>query len=153
MKIIVSNNIKIKDPDKQILDWCEENLVIKNPDYEKNKRLGYSTWKIPKTLCWYTINGNELILPFGCLQDLFQMYSKDMFENRIVEGEKITYKSNIKLYDYQEEACQVGISAKNGIIVSPAGSGKTQTALEMIARLGLKTLWLTHTSDLLRTKL
>lgn len=29
------------------------------------------------------------------------------------------------------------------------GSGKTQTALEMIARLGLKTLWITHTIDLL----
>ena len=31
----------------------------------------------------------------------------------------------------------------------PAGSGKTQTALEIIARLGLKTLWITHTIDLL----
>lgn len=29
------------------------------------------------------------------------------------------------------------------------GSGKTQTALELIARLGLKTLWITHTIDLL----
>ena len=31
----------------------------------------------------------------------------------------------------------------------PAGSGKTQTALEIIARLKLKTLWITHTIDLL----
>lgn len=35
----------------------------------------------------------------------------------------------------------------------PCGSGKTQTALEIIARLGLKTLWLTHTSDLLQQSL
>ena len=31
----------------------------------------------------------------------------------------------------------------------PCGSGKTQTALEMVARLGKRTLWLTHTQDLL----
>ena len=31
----------------------------------------------------------------------------------------------------------------------PAGSGKTQTALQLISELGLKTLWITHTYDLL----
>ena len=31
----------------------------------------------------------------------------------------------------------------------PAGSGKTQTALELIARLGYRALWITHTIDLL----
>lgn len=31
----------------------------------------------------------------------------------------------------------------------PAGSGKTETALELIARLGYRALWCTHTLDLL----
>lgn len=31
----------------------------------------------------------------------------------------------------------------------PAGSGKTETALELIARLGYRTLWITHTLDLI----
>ena len=31
----------------------------------------------------------------------------------------------------------------------PCGAGKTQTALELVARLGGKCLWLTHTQDLL----
>lgn len=149
MKIIVSNNIRIQDPDEKIKNYAENNLVMINPDYLRNERLGYSNYKTHKYLVFYEIDGNELILPFGCLTDLFAMYSLEVFENRIVLGEHITYKSDIKLFDYQEEVCKKAVLRKNGIIVMPAGSGKTQTALEIIARLGLKTLWITHTIDLL----
>lgn len=149
MKIIVSRNIRIQDPDDKIKDYVEENLVIQNPDYIRNERLGYSNYKTPRMLVYYEINGAELILPFGCLSDLFKMYPLELFENRIVLGDKVKYKSNIKLFDYQEEVAKKAYNLKNGIIVMPAGSGKTQTALELIARLGLKTLWITHTIDLL----
>lgn len=149
MKIIVSNNIRIQEPDEKIKNYAETNLVMLNPDYARNKRLGYSNYKTPQYLVFYEINRDELILPFGCLTDLFAMYPLDYFENRIVLGEHFTYKSNIKLFDYQEEACKKAILKKNGIIVLPAGGGKTITALEMIARLSLKTLWITHTIDLL----
>lgn len=149
MKIIVSNNIRIQEPDRRIKDYAEENLVMENPEYIRNQRLGYSNYKTSQYLVFYEINGNELILPFGCLTDLFAMYPIEIFENRIVLGKHIPYKSNIKLFDYQEEVCNRAILRKNGIIVMPAGSGKTQTALEIIARLKLKTLWITHTIDLL----
>lgn len=149
MKIIVSNNIRVQNPDEKIKDYAEKNLVIQNPDFIRNERLGFSNYRTPRFLVYYEINGNELILPFGCLTDLFSMYSLDKFENRIVLGNKVTYKSNIQLFDYQEEVCKKAILRKNGIIVMPAGSGKTQTALQIIAKLGLKTLWITHTIDLL----
>ncbi len=149
MKIIVSNNIRVENPDEKIKDYVEDNLVMINLDYIRNARLGYSNYKTHKYLVFYEINGNELILPFGCLTDLFAMYPLEVFENRIVLGEDVTYKSNIKLFDYQEKVCNKAVLRKNGIIVMPAGSGKTQTALEIVARLGLKTLWITHTIDLL----
>lgn len=149
MKIIVANTIRIIGPDEQIKDYVEKELVIQNPDYIRNARLGYSNYKTPRYLVFYEINGNELILPFGCLSDLFQMYPKEFFEPRIVLGDKITYKSNIKLFDYQEKVVDRALQKRNGLIVMPAGSGKTQTALELISRLGLKTLWITHTIDLL----
>lgn len=149
MKIIVSNNIRIEAPDEKIKNYAEEKLVIKNPDYIRNERLGYSNWKTPKNLTYYEINGNEIILPFGCLSDLFQMYPLEMFENRIILGKHITYKSKIELFEYQKEVLEKANIRKNGIIVMPAGSGKTQTALELIAKIGVKTLWITHTIDLL----
>lgn len=149
MKIIVSNNIRIEAPDEKIKNYAEEKLVIKNPDYIRNERLGYSNWNTPINLTFYEINGNELILPFGCLSDLFEMYPIEIFENRIIQGEQITYKSKIELFEYQKEVLEKANIRKNGIIVMPAGSGKTQTALELISKLGLKTLWITHTIDLL----
>lgn len=149
MKIIVANNIRIQKPDNKIKEYAENNLVMVNPDYVRNERLGYSNYKTARYLVFYEINGNELILPFGCLTDLFAMYPLEVFENRIILGKHVTYKSNINLFDYQEEVCRKSVLRKNGIIVMPAGSGKTQTALEIIARLKLKTLWITHTIDLL----
>ena len=98
MKIIVSNKIRIQEPDEKIKNYAEEKLVIKNPDYIRNERLGYSNWKTPINLTFYEINGNELIMPFGCLSDLFQMYPLEVFENRIILGKHITYKSKIELF-------------------------------------------------------
>lgn len=149
MRIIVSNDIRIEDPDEKVKNYAEENLVISNPEYIKNARLGYSNYKTPQYLVFYQINGNQLILPFGCLQDLFSMYPKEIFENRIFMNNKVEYKSQIKLFDYQQQVCDVAVAKRNGIIVMPAGSGKTQTALQIIAELGLKALWITHTIDLL----
>ena len=59
------------------------------------------------------------------------------------------YKSTIKPYDYQEEAIKSAVAARQGVIVAPCGAGKTQIGLEIAARIGGRTLWLTHTADLL----
>ena len=120
MKIIVSNNIRVQDPDDVIKNYAEQTLVIPNPDYLRNERLGYSNYKTLLNLVFYEINGNELILPFGCLRDLFDMYPSKIFENRIILGEKLKYKSNISLFEYQEEVCEKALAKKNGIIVMPA---------------------------------
>lgn len=149
MKIVVSNNIRIQEPDEKIKNYAEEKLVIENPDYIRLKRLNKWTGNVDKYLVWYEINGDELILPFGVLGDLFKMYPLELFENRIVLGKHVTYKSNIDLFDYQQKVCDIAVLRKNGIIVMPAGSGKTQTALQIISKLEFKTLWITHTIDLL----
>ena len=149
MKIIVSNNIRVQDPDETIKNFAEATLVLDNPEYLNNQRLGYSTYKTPRYLVFYEIDGKDLVLPFGVLKTLFRMYPKEMFECRIFPGEKKKYNSLINLFDYQEKVAIAAIEKKNGILVMPAGSGKTQTALEIISRLGLRTLWITHTIDLL----
>ena len=150
MEIIIDNILRIKDPSKQILDYCKKELEINNPQYIQNQYLGFSTYKIPKKLCWYEKRGNDIIVPFGCLRKIYSLHPyKNDYKMLIPSPQRIAYKSNIKLYDYQEEAKNKALKAKNGVIVMAAGSGKTQTALQLIAELGVKTLWLTHTMDLL----
>ena len=150
MKIIIDNTLRISEPTKEILNYCKKELEINNPQFIQNQYLGFSTYKIPRKLCWYEKRGEDIIVPFGCLRKIYSMYPyKEDYKMSIPEPKKIKYKSNIKLYDYQEEAKNKALEAKNGVIVMAAGSGKTQTALQLIAELGVKTLWITHTMDLL----
>lgn len=150
MKIIVDNIIRIKDADYKIEEYCKRNLEIDNPQYAQNERLGFPTYNIPRRLYWYEKHGNDYVLPFGCLRDIYKLYPiKEDYLLKFINPTIINYKSNIKLFDYQEKAKNEALKSKNGVIVMPAGSGKTQTALQLISELGLKTLWITHTYDLL----
>lgn len=150
MKIIIDNIIRIIDAEPIIEKYCKSNLEIDNPQYAQNERLGFPTYNIPRRLYWYEKHGNDYILPFGCFKDIYKLYPiKEDYSLKCLNPNIIYYKSNIKLFDYQEKAKNEALKSKNGVIVMPAGSGKTQTALQLISELGLKTLWITHTYDLL----
>lgn len=150
MKILVDNVIKIIGAEQEIEHYCKTNLEIENPQFAQNERLGFPTYNIPRRLYWYEKRAGNYVLPFGCLKDIFEMFPyKEYYVLNYNKPCPIMYKSNIKLFDYQEKAKNAALKAKNGVIVMPAGSGKTQTALQLISELRLKTLWITHTYDLL----
>lgn len=150
MKITVCEKLVIKDPEPAIRAYCEDKLVLDNPDYYKKERLGKWTGNIPKTIRLYERNGDELWLPFGCLSSLWKIhpYPED-YEINISEIRKTEYVGDNELYPYQEKSVQKMVSGKNGIVVMPCGSGKTRCGLTAIQRIGGRTLWLTHTIDLL----
>lgn len=150
MNITVDNRIRISNPTPAIQKWCKENLVLDNPDYYKLERMGKWTGNTPQSIWLYEKMGNELWLPFGCLQDVWRMCVRSVhWSVQIPEIRSFKFKSNIKLYPYQEKAVNEAIREKNGVLVMPCGSGKTQCGLEIIARIGGRALWLTHTKDLL----
>lgn len=150
MKIKVNEKIRIESPTPAIEKWCRENLVLDNPEYYKKERMGKWTGNTPKDIWLYERNGNEILLPFGCLQKIWSMCVRNVSWNvDIASKRNVEYRSNINLYPYQEKAVNEALRKKNGILVMPCGSGKTQSGLEVIARYGGKALWLTHTQDLL----
>lgn len=154
MKTIIDNNLRISELNEieyNFIDlFCKKTLSIDNPQRESNKRLGFPYYNLPAKLYWYEKRGNDFILPFGCINKIYNIFPiKELYQTKFNTPTKIEYKSNIKLFDYQQKACEEAFKKRNGVIVMPAGSGKTQTALQLIANLGLKTLWITHTYDLL----
>lgn len=150
MIFIVNNYITVKDYTAQILSWCKCNLIIDNPDYYKKQQMGKWTGNTPKEIWLFEKDGDSLNLPFGMLNQLWNMYpDKSVWKPQIKPLKRLLYDSNINLYPYQEKAVCEALHKKNGILVMPTGSGKTQTALEIISRIGGKALWLTHTQDLL----
>ena len=131
--------------------WCKENLVLPNPDYAKKARMGFWLGNTPKTLSLYEINGDDLVLPYGCFNEILRLCPL-MAEVRMdfVEHERIDYGCTLPLYDYQQKALDALVECGKGILQSPAGSGKTQIGIATAVALGARTLWLCHTLDLVK---
>jgi len=153
MKFIVGSQIRVEDASLELKDWCEEELVLDNPEYHKKKNMGLWTGNIPQKIYLYQEDGLDIVLPYGCITELMRRYPQHAFVSAQKPFKGFKYGSGINLYDYQEKAVESAIRAAHGVIVMPCGAGKTQTALELISRIGGKALWLTHTQDLLNQSL
>ena len=147
--ITVSNVITIDNPSADLLKWCKQHLKLKNPVYVKRQRMHYWVGNTPEFLYLYETHGNKLVLPFGVLRNILPMVDIDDMKTEFPVAEKIDYGCEIPLYDYQEKAVEEVYWKQYGILQSAAGSGKTQMGIALIAKLGKRALWLTHTKDLL----
>lgn len=153
MELRIKNDIEIIDPTPYVNWWCEDNLVIDNPDYIIANRLGRYVGKMDKRLQLYVRNGNSLLLPYGCLKKIWSICKGATFQCFFPDFKGNSIKGDISLYDYQEKALKVLLRGKNGVLEAPCGSGKTQIGLKFIKEVGGKALWLTHTKKLLTQSL
>lgn len=144
----VGNQLRIQEPTADLLDWCKKNMVLANPDYAKKVRMHLWLGNTPQKLYLMQWDGDTLVLPYGCLNTVLRMGECEVI-NDLPSPKKIDFGCSVPLYDYQEAAKEAMLKAYYGILQSPAGSGKTQVGIALAAALGRKTLWLTHTRDLL----
>lgn len=150
MQVTISNELYIKEPSKELIQWARDNLVLPNPEYIKKKRMGLWTGNIEKQISLFYVNGDVLALPCGTGKQIRRFLSGDtVIRQDLAENGQLIYEGNIPLYDYQEDAVNAMLKAGCGILQSPCGSGKTQMGISLAAKLQRKTLWLTHTADLL----
>lgn len=151
-ELYVDSRLHIKNYTKSMFEWAKEKLIFDNPKFIKTEALGKWTGNIQRYIYMYEIRDNWLILPFGCFKDFYMLFKNQLsvVKSLISPTRAVNYESHINLYDYQETAVNHLLSAKNGVVVAPCGSGKTQMGLELVARLGLKTLWIAHTHDLVQ---
>ena len=147
--ITVSNVITIDNPSRELLSWCTKNLRLRNPDYDKKVRMHFWLGQTPEWLYLYEVRGDKLILPFGVLRNIIPMIDVNDLEMDFPVSDAIDYGCKVPLYDYQEKAVEEVYWKQYGILQSAAGSGKTQMGIALIAKLGRRALWLTHTKDLL----
>lgn len=154
MHAIVSNAIRIENPTPQCRSRYIGMLTFENPEFAKKENMGLWTGGTPRVISLMKSGPDWIEIPFGMLYDVFENQAYfERITNKTAAGHsnaEIYYRSTIKPYDYQEEAIQAALKGRNGVIVAPCGSGKTQIGIEIIARLGLRALWLTHTGDLLK---
>ena len=149
MSITVSNVITIDDPSAELMNWCAKNLRLRNPEYDKKVRMHFWVGKTPEYLYLYEVHGGKLILPYGVLRKIWSMVDTRNPRTEFKHAEHIDYNCKVPLYDYQEKAVEEVYWKQYGILQSAAGSGKTQMGIALIAKMGKRALWLTHTKDLL----
>ena len=149
----ISNQLiiyKNEDYYNDLLKWCEENMVITNPDYERKTRMGFWAGNTPRKISLFQLNEGNLILPFGVLRQVISKFKPNNFVNDFPNDNFVNYNCKIPLYDYQKEAVNNMVKRKFGILQSPCGTGKTQMGIALATVIGLKTLWLCNTLDLVK---
>ena len=152
MELIISNEITITDPTDKIRQWVYEKLRVPNPEYANKVKLGLWVGNTPKELCLYRNSGDSIIVPYGVGTSLFYAFPELEYEYArcyFAENKPVNYQASINLYPYQDEAVKSLVRACGGILQSKAGSGKTRMGMALICAMGKKTLWLTHTNELL----
>ena len=157
MKLIISNEITIKDPTPEVREWVYSRLKVANPEYSKKVRLGLWIGNTQKDIALYRNSGSDLIIPHGVKDSLIYAFPElninGSFEHPVLfnyaSNKPVNYNANINLYDYQKDALNSLVRSRGGILQSKAGSGKTRVGIALACSLGKKTLWLTHTNELL----
>ncbi len=155
MEIIIENRIRIKNPPDILKNLLIEQLRIPNPKYAEAQASGRSTWGIsPYIINFMMMPDDSIVIPRG-LRPWLVLKVKELGIEFVLVDKRTKFdhieidSSMIKYRPYQFDAVLKMISdAPEGVLVAPAGSGKTIMGLSIIPLLGQPTLWLTHTGPL-----
>lgn len=155
MEIEISNKIKIRGAPYPLVDDFIRRLTIHNPVYQDALRQGRSVYGVPQFLYNFENIYGGIAIPRGCRMRLlksleeFNVKKYNIIDNRKKFDHVHMDSSAIKYRPYQSgPIIDLITKSEEGMLVAPAGSGKTVIGLSVIAIVGQPTLWLTHTKRL-----
>lgn len=157
MKVVISNVLSVYDAPPHAIDWIKQKCTFINPAWQSAVNRKAYTGHLNQNIRLYDDardgSGKLIECPRGILRPLydeFKNYGVIVENKRIIPDIKkpITLKPEIIIKDYQEEATKVAVDKTQGIIVSPAGSGKTVMGVNITCKVKTPTLWITHKIEL-----
>lgn len=159
LQIVVSNNIRIRGSSVPLRAAIIDALTVPNPAYleSKKKNRGRNVYGLEEKLRLYTYDQGDLVTPRGFASELQEILRKQgVNPDKVItwnlnDGRPVDFGPWNPAFpprDYQQPAIAAAVKDA-GVLVSPAGSGKTLVACATIHAWGVPTLWLTHTVELM----
>ena len=155
VKIIQADGIYI---DKRNLKPRLQNAIRRlaaysNPQFFQNLALGFSTRETPRIVYDGYDEGNYIVLPRGCFEELKRYLSDAEISYDIVdkrqEGRTIDVSFNGELYPEQMVAAERLLAYDIGMLAAATAFGKTVIGANLIARRKVNTLVLVHTVEIM----
>ena len=158
IEITKTSAIEFNTDSVDFLNDVKSDCTFKNPLFISNDKHGYSNYETDEYLEVFRDLPYCLEAPRGYLTFVQNKRIIDHLSDRdnvdfIDESLNVPIKFRkkligINLRDYQETALKDVGSSMEGVIVAPTGSGKTIIALELIRRIGQKTIIVVHRKEL-----
>lgn len=138
-----------------LTDRLIDELRFPNPKYQEAVAAGRSVYKIPPYIHNFDILPDDSFrIPRGYRNNLYTMMDEFNIQAPITDNRAKfdpicdMNSSMIRYRPYQYKAVSSLVSHEEGVLVAPAGSGKTVIGLSLVPLFGQPTLWLTHTGPL-----
>lgn len=158
MRIVIDSSLHLSDVPGDFGRWLMEALTMDNPEYRKKQAMGIPTWGLERKLREYEVStdsdGAVFTIPRGFAKNIqdklaeLPAFSVEWIDNRVTAP--VEFKVHPMLRPYQSPVLDQAYLYSQGIGLAPCGAGKTQMALGVASHLGQRTLWITHTMDLLK---
>lgn len=124
-----------------------------NPKFYELQRLRFPTYKIPRFIFCGEIHPDQIVLPRGVLDEAQKLIEKaggkTVIEDLRPPVEPASFEFHGTLTVPQKKVVETCAGYAQGVLVAPAGAGKTVMGCAMIARRNTRTLVLTHRRPLL----
>ena len=155
VKILLADGIYV---DKRNLKPRLQNAIRRlaaysNPRFFQNLALGFSTRETPRIVYDGYDEGDYIVLPRGCFEELKRHLADAEIPYDIVDirqvGRQIDVSFNGELYPEQKIAVERLLAYDMGMLAAATAFGKTVIGANLIARRKVNTLVLVHTVEIM----
>ncbi|HEY4499115.1 MAG TPA: DEAD/DEAH box helicase family protein [Candidatus Paceibacterota bacterium] len=131
-----------------LASFLREELNILNIGYVVKERAGLPTYGEKKFIRTLDQNDDEILVPRGFLNKLYVWLDEREIKYGVVDErlalDPVGFHSSYSLLSYQRSAATSFDVVEQGVLVAPAGAGKTFIGLDIIARKHQPAIILTH---------